>query len=128
MEHKGGWGVIATRAFAKGEFVCEYSGDLISITEARQREKQYTLVRMVCLTNVAGACEKAFFGKYFKPGLDFYFYLFFGARRRIRCGATQNPCATCTFCVTKKRRFAWTQRTAGALAGSSTTAAVAQIL
>jgi histone-lysine N-methyltransferase SETD8 len=44
MEHMGGWGVVTTRKFAQGEFVCEYSGDLIDVAEARRREKQYTLV------------------------------------------------------------------------------------
>lgn len=37
-----GRGVAATRPFAKGELVCEYSGELISQEEARHREDEYT--------------------------------------------------------------------------------------
>jgi len=37
-----GSGVIATQPFLKGEFVCEYSGDLISRQEAEKREQQYS--------------------------------------------------------------------------------------
>ncbi|CAG0915622.1 unnamed protein product [Notodromas monacha] len=36
-----GRGVVAVRNFAKGEFVVEYSGDLIDIKQAEQREAQY---------------------------------------------------------------------------------------
>ncbi|XP_046385919.1 N-lysine methyltransferase KMT5A-A isoform X2 [Ischnura elegans] len=36
-----GRGVVATRHFAKGEFVVEYAGELISMAEAREREKKY---------------------------------------------------------------------------------------
>lgn len=36
-----GRGVVATRAFTKGEFVIEYEGDLISMTEANKREAKY---------------------------------------------------------------------------------------
>ena len=34
---------MATRFFAKGDFLCEYSGDLISEVEARKREAQYVI-------------------------------------------------------------------------------------
>ena len=37
-----GRGVTATQLFKKGEFVCEYSGGLISREEAEKREKQYS--------------------------------------------------------------------------------------
>ena len=36
-----GRGVIANRSFAKGEFVLEYVGELISMTEANKRELKY---------------------------------------------------------------------------------------
>lgn len=36
-----GRGVIAGRNFARGEYVVEYSGDLISLEEARKREAIY---------------------------------------------------------------------------------------
>jgi len=36
-----GRGVITTREFAKGEFVVEYIGELISQAEAKEREKIY---------------------------------------------------------------------------------------
>ncbi|XP_071448595.1 histone-lysine N-methyltransferase Set8 isoform X2 [Hetaerina americana] len=36
-----GRGVVATRHFSKGEFVVEYAGELISMAEARDREKKY---------------------------------------------------------------------------------------
>jgi histone-lysine N-methyltransferase SETD8 len=36
-----GRGVKATRKFIKGELICEYSGDLIYIDEAKKREKDY---------------------------------------------------------------------------------------
>ena len=36
-----GRGVVANRAFSKGEFVVEYVGDLINVQEARKREKLY---------------------------------------------------------------------------------------
>ncbi|XP_017026776.1 histone-lysine N-methyltransferase Set8 [Drosophila kikkawai] len=38
-----GRGVIAERAFKRNEFVVEYVGDLISISEASEREKRYAL-------------------------------------------------------------------------------------
>lgn len=40
IEDKGR-GVFATRPFTKNEFVCEYSGELISYEEAKKREKTY---------------------------------------------------------------------------------------
>jgi len=40
MEAKGR-GVFATRAFAKGDFIVEYAGDLISLREAKKRETNY---------------------------------------------------------------------------------------
>lgn len=36
-----GRGIIANRSFAKGEFVLEYIGELISMTEANKRELKY---------------------------------------------------------------------------------------
>jgi histone-lysine N-methyltransferase SETD8 len=36
-----GRGIVATQLFRRGEFVVEYSGDLIDMTEAREREKLY---------------------------------------------------------------------------------------
>ncbi|KZS15065.1 Histone-lysine N-methyltransferase PR-set7 [Daphnia magna] len=36
-----GRGIVATRLFRRGEFVVEYSGDLIEMAEAREREKLY---------------------------------------------------------------------------------------
>lgn len=36
-----GRGVVAAKAFEKGDFVVEYSGDLIDIVEAKKREKIY---------------------------------------------------------------------------------------
>jgi len=36
-----GRGIIATRMFRRGEFVVEYSGDLIDLSQARNREKMY---------------------------------------------------------------------------------------
>lgn len=36
-----GKGVVAGRMFTKGEYVCEYAGDLIEKTEADKREQQY---------------------------------------------------------------------------------------
>lgn len=38
-----GRGIIAERRFQRGEFVIEYVGDLISTTEAAEREKRYAL-------------------------------------------------------------------------------------
>lgn len=38
-----GRGVVAERLFNRGEFVVEYIGDLITIAEANQREKRYSL-------------------------------------------------------------------------------------
>lgn len=38
-----GRGIIAERRFERGEFVIEYVGDLISTTEAAEREKRYAL-------------------------------------------------------------------------------------
>ncbi|XP_061499188.1 histone-lysine N-methyltransferase Set8 [Anopheles gambiae] len=37
-----GRGIVTTRSFAKGEFVVEYIGDLISVAEAKQREQVYS--------------------------------------------------------------------------------------
>jgi histone-lysine N-methyltransferase SETD8 len=36
-----GRGVVTSRPFTKGDFVVEYSGDLIDLNEARRRELQY---------------------------------------------------------------------------------------
>jgi histone-lysine N-methyltransferase SETD8 len=40
IEHKGR-GIFATRSFARGEFVCEYAGEIISYQEAKRREETY---------------------------------------------------------------------------------------
>lgn len=37
-----GRGVVTTRQFFKGDFVIEYTGELISIAEAKAREQLYT--------------------------------------------------------------------------------------
>ena len=37
-----GYGVVATEKIAKGSFVCEYVGELLSREEADEREKEYT--------------------------------------------------------------------------------------
>uniref|UniRef100_A0A182Q8L8 [histone H4]-lysine(20) N-methyltransferase n=1 Tax=Anopheles farauti TaxID=69004 RepID=A0A182Q8L8_9DIPT len=36
-----GRGIVTTRSFSKGEFVVEYIGDLISVSEAKKREQTY---------------------------------------------------------------------------------------
>ena len=41
MEGKGR-GVVSSRPFSQGELVCEYSGALISLEEARRREEKYS--------------------------------------------------------------------------------------
>lgn len=41
MELKGR-GVIATKAFSRGDFVVEYAGDLVDLTTAKSREKEYS--------------------------------------------------------------------------------------
>nr|XP_022905874.1 N-lysine methyltransferase KMT5A-like [Onthophagus taurus] len=38
-----GRGVVTTKTFEKGDFVVEYSGDLIDLTEANRREQKYSL-------------------------------------------------------------------------------------
>ncbi|KAL3271694.1 hypothetical protein HHI36_022166 [Cryptolaemus montrouzieri] len=38
-----GRGVVAEKPFSKGEFVVEYSGDLIDIPEAKKREEMYAM-------------------------------------------------------------------------------------
>jgi SET domain len=38
--HKGR-GVMATSPIAKGDYVCEYKGDLVKYTEAKEREAHY---------------------------------------------------------------------------------------
>ena len=37
-----GRGVVASRAFAKGDYVVEYAGDLIDMQEAERREAEYS--------------------------------------------------------------------------------------
>ena len=37
-----GRGVVATQPFKRGQFVCEYSGELISKKEAEMREQRYS--------------------------------------------------------------------------------------
>ena len=36
-----GRGVFATRHFERGEFVCEYAGDMVSHKAAKRREEAY---------------------------------------------------------------------------------------
>lgn len=36
-----GKGVVSTRAFKRGELICEYSGERISLDEAKKREEKY---------------------------------------------------------------------------------------
>jgi len=42
IENKGK-GVIAKNFIAKGDFICEYSGDLIELEEAKKRENKYEI-------------------------------------------------------------------------------------
>ena len=37
-----GQGVVCTLPFQKGQLVCEYSGELMPLSEAKQREQEYT--------------------------------------------------------------------------------------
>lgn len=37
-----GRGIVTTRSFQRGEFVVEYTGDLISMAEANDREAKYS--------------------------------------------------------------------------------------
>lgn len=37
-----GRGIVAARDFNKGDFVVEYSGELIDLTEAKLREEKYS--------------------------------------------------------------------------------------
>ena len=42
VEVKGkGRGVVATKTFARGDLICEYSGELIGHNEAKKREEEY---------------------------------------------------------------------------------------
>jgi len=41
MKEMKGWGVVTTKPFDKGAFVAEYSGDLITNSEAKAREAAY---------------------------------------------------------------------------------------
>ena len=41
LKNSLGWGVFAKRAFAKGEFLLEYKGELVSEKEACDREAAY---------------------------------------------------------------------------------------
>ena len=36
-----GRGIVATKPFKKGEFVVEYSGDLVTLDAAKSREQDY---------------------------------------------------------------------------------------
>ena len=36
-----GRGVIAVRGFTKGEYVCEYAGELVTHAEGKKRDKVY---------------------------------------------------------------------------------------
>ena len=40
-----GLGVFATKAFAKGEFICEYAGELI---EYKTAQKRYDCIQFSC--------------------------------------------------------------------------------
>lgn len=40
FEEKGR-GVVASKEFSKGDFVIEYSGELVDILEAKEREEMY---------------------------------------------------------------------------------------
>jgi len=37
-----GRGVVSTRPFARGDFICEYAGDYMSYKEAKRREEVYS--------------------------------------------------------------------------------------
>lgn len=37
-----GRGVFSTKPFARGSFVCEYKGDLIKLSKAKELEKTYS--------------------------------------------------------------------------------------
>ena len=37
-----GRGVVASKSFARGDFVVEYHGDLIDIGQAKSRERKYS--------------------------------------------------------------------------------------
>lgn len=41
MPEKGGYGVVSTGPIHKGDFVCEYKGDLLSVEVAKAREREY---------------------------------------------------------------------------------------
>lgn len=41
MIEKKGRGVFATRCFQKGDFVCEYAGEIISYQQTKKREEMY---------------------------------------------------------------------------------------
>lgn len=41
MEDMGGYGVVTTAPFCRGDYVCEYSGDLITKEQAKDRENMY---------------------------------------------------------------------------------------
>ena len=36
-----GKGVVTTRKYSKGEFICEYVGELLPYQEAKEREEKY---------------------------------------------------------------------------------------
>ena len=38
-----GRGIFATRNFFKGDFIVEYSGDLIDVKKAKEREGEYSM-------------------------------------------------------------------------------------
>lgn len=40
---KKGKGLVTTRNYKKGEFLCEYEGDLLSHKEALKREQKYLI-------------------------------------------------------------------------------------
>eukprot|EP00039_Didymoeca_costata_P018539 m.333896 g.333896 ORF g.333896 m.333896 type:complete len:269 (-) comp17241_c0_seq1:1033-1839(-) len=41
MPEKYGFGVLTSKKFKKGEYVCEYSGDLVTMKQAKERELSY---------------------------------------------------------------------------------------
>ena len=44
MPEMGGYGVVATKTFYRGDFVCEYSGDLITMEEVCACAQQSCIV------------------------------------------------------------------------------------
>lgn len=57
--------MLADRRFSKGEYVCEYSGELVDKSEAEKREKMYAE-----LDTQRGNLEPMCYVYYFKHGRD----------------------------------------------------------